>query len=1480
MLNRMFTYIASKPARRIRGVAVVTSGALFAGLMVTIGAVPSVAQAIDPTVLCGMCLTEPAITAVSITGSSKVTVNGGGIYANSNAAPAVTVTGSSKIVTNAQVRAAGTILKTGSSTISGSPASGLTAPLFADPYPGRALVVSVGPNNATTDYSQSTSGLIPARADATYRDVTLNGSGTFTFPDAHRYRDITIGGSVTATLKPGRYRNITLGGSSKITLSPGTYWLAGNLNVTSSSKVTGTDSSLVLACATASNDTRACNNETGGRLIVTGSSQLTLNGNTPTTPAIRLLPGNTADITVDGSSKLVLANSGIDAPKASLLATGSSSINTAGVIHIGRVSVTGSSTVTATVIPAPPATTTTTAAASTTTSTTSTTSLPTSTTTTLPATTTSTTPAATTTTSTTSTITTSTTTTTSPVTNSGPSGPSGLPLLSGFNSENADDICPPGALQGSAGDDILTGTAVDDLICGLGGNDRIDGMGGNDRIWGGLGNDQIDGGDGIDSVYGGSGNDALSGGSGNDQISGGAGTDSLNGGAGTDDLDGGVGVDSADGGSDSPDSCSRSELTQSCEQRTLLGATSPDETITVVAGSASLTVTGPDLQAVDVQVLAGTTPVEFLSEAAGQTLDLSLSMGRSFSSATLTLPIPPEIALADVGVFSIDNGFVEQDQTLSTNASTHSITVALRHFSPHTPVRLSSMYTVNNPPASRCLSTGSSVSNYVLLDTSGSMAALGRSPGFADQLSTLFDSSPLGSESRLLTFDGQSRQYSSHRDLAITQIYSEAQSGFGSTSLEVALSGLVDAAASSIRPVRVATLVTDSEAFETANVTLVGQEIEKLRSAHIQLNLEVVGSVPLVYSLMAVATGGLVFQGSTSEFGINVALLTSSLFATEKPLDTDGISNCDERTGVPVLSGGSIELLSGLDQQKKDSDKDGLVDSLELRIGVSPASKSLSKKLGRPVYSRYSNPSKIDTDGDGLIDSMELSFELNPRVPDRILAQYEFLRPGDVQTMGGFTRDDLVARLNQFDGLWKPEYKKASLEGLYGLLVITCLRARDMVGAQESAVSDSNLAAPFTEQSLRGQRQTYKDHQVWFNTLLNVVPALYPRLETLSVIALVAKYVLAGALAFALIVSTAGIAAGYVTTMAAGTADGALVFIPGIGFLKATAVFDAVFSISATLFAVRPELIDDVQSIMFQGEYANGVLLANLYKAIGEGSMVPYLGQPLIPVKEGLGTAGFSVTDSAITTFNPFSPIVAETLPASFSLSESGIPIVPVPVPIPGVGNAYLPAVWRGPPNLFGETKLLLVESAGNVDQQLAAIAEYQLKVFASNFKRLTGIEPWPGNMGGVAGSESLVQLKLVAQTVVKKGYALSGDFVTLNDGTEFAKLGLPGTNLNPATYDIRASSPFKIDDKRFWKDGVVDLPGAVYIDGGDRVILGSTVTYCVESLNLFAVRALIAAVPEFNSPGGGTQFSFGIRNALVKGFLKIKSIGNGTSNC
>jgi len=98
---------------------------------------------------------------------------------------------------------------------------------------------------------------------------------------------------------------------------------------------------------------------------------------------------------------------------------------------------------------------------------------------------------------------------------------------------------PPGAIVGTAGQDVLNGTPGDDVIFGLAGNDQLNGMGGNDLLCGGDGHDLLQGGDGNDTLVGGTGNDRLLGQAGNDNLLGQAGFDYLDGGAGTNTIDGG-----------------------------------------------------------------------------------------------------------------------------------------------------------------------------------------------------------------------------------------------------------------------------------------------------------------------------------------------------------------------------------------------------------------------------------------------------------------------------------------------------------------------------------------------------------------------------------------------------------------------------------------------------------------------------------------------------------------------------------------------------------------------------------------------------------------------------------------------------------------------------------------------------------------------------------------------------------------------------
>ena len=90
---------------------------------------------------------------------------------------------------------------------------------------------------------------------------------------------------------------------------------------------------------------------------------------------------------------------------------------------------------------------------------------------------------------------------------------------------------PPGAINGTAGNDTLNGTDDADTINGLGGDDEVEGNGGDDRIDGGAGADRLSGSSGNDHVLGGDGDDVLDflpfEGDGNDTLDGGAGNDTF-----------------------------------------------------------------------------------------------------------------------------------------------------------------------------------------------------------------------------------------------------------------------------------------------------------------------------------------------------------------------------------------------------------------------------------------------------------------------------------------------------------------------------------------------------------------------------------------------------------------------------------------------------------------------------------------------------------------------------------------------------------------------------------------------------------------------------------------------------------------------------------------------------------------------------------------------------------------------------------------
>jgi Ca2+-binding RTX toxin-like protein len=967
MRNHVFTYVEVKSKRWVRSVAVVTWGALFAGLMVTVGAGPIKAQAVDPTVFCGMCLTEPSRLAVSVTGSSSVTVNGGGLSVNSNGAPAVSVKGSSKIVTDAQVRAVGTIVKTGSSTISGSPVAGLTSPLFVDPYQDRNPVVSVGSNDSVVDYGDSGSASIPGQVDGLYRDVTLTGSGTYVFPDAHRYRDVTVGGSVTATLKPGRYRNMTFGGMSKITLEPGIYWFAGPLSLSGSAKVTGTDSSLVLACGTPTNDTRACNNEIGGGLTVAGSAHLTLNGNTPVSPAVSLAPGNTAEITVSGSAKLSVADSGIDAPNAPIAVTGSGSITAAGVIHARYISVTGSSTITAWVPRMGDASDQGDAIIS-------------------------------------SLI----------KLCAGPGvirGGEGPDVLNG--TEGPDLIC------GLGGDDVIRGGGGVDTIVGGAGKDTIEGQDGDDQVVGGLGDDTISGGFGRDLLLGGWGNDTIRGGVGDDRIFGSGGHDSLfgdegddwvessdgnddlNGGDGSDSLLAGPETDTATGGS-GWDYCSDAE-SGSCENASpRLGAT-PTATLTAPGDSRiQLIIGNRDIDPSTVNIAVIQPDV-----AAGVEIEITSSgFDASFSSTTLTLPVLPEDEAYSEIVYYDPN----QDLWLAYPGQIRNGNGSITAYTPHfTRIRVSKDY--------RSKTLSQFLGSRIVDAPVGGRTCISVAFRPVSTVVGIFDSS--GSHDR----DASIGEFPADVDAivlaAADTVFEDEANGigasFGEARLRPALIRAISHYNSSSKNLRELAIFSDG-GFVDSVQDLAGYA-DSLNSMQVSVLLE--GADPE-------ANWSPSFRGfwnalSSKRFGV-----AAEIFDLDGDRDEDLLTDCEEATGVFVEKGG-VRAIVKTDPFKEDTDEDGLADHEELLpehflSGLSSAKAfEVSLPYGRRGYHFNSDPTFKKSVGSYVGDLPERAAESNllantPGEFGFVPATTKIRRPF-YQTYGSTGLGIPVSQINDLD--WK-----------------------------------------------------------------------------------------------------------------------------------------------------------------------------------------------------------------------------------------------------------------------------------------------------------------------------------------------------------------------------------------------------------------------------------------------------------------------------
>ncbi len=252
-----------------------TSGAVFGSAAVTVNA---------PVSDFGLLLLDPSSQgALSVTGSSTVTVRGGGsLIVNSTNKWGAQATGSSRVTATRQ-DFAGTpgYQATGSSTFVGTLRSNIAG--TADPF-----------TSAITSFLTPTG--------ATFVGGTYGGSGTF-------------------TLQPGIYTNgILAGGAATVTLQPGVYYVRNNgFSVGGSAVVSGTGVTIVNLPGTTTNG-----------VTVSGAGRLSLSA--PTTGAsagfvIVQTPTSTAPLSVSGSGVASLRGV-VDLPSAAVTVSGASTLTT------------------------------------------------------------------------------------------------------------------------------------------------------------------------------------------------------------------------------------------------------------------------------------------------------------------------------------------------------------------------------------------------------------------------------------------------------------------------------------------------------------------------------------------------------------------------------------------------------------------------------------------------------------------------------------------------------------------------------------------------------------------------------------------------------------------------------------------------------------------------------------------------------------------------------------------------------------------------------------------------------------------------------------------------------------------------------------------------------------------------------------------------------------------------------------------------
>lgn len=610
-----------------------------------------------------------------------------------------------------------------------------------------------------------------------------------------------------------------------------------------------------------------------------------------------------------------------------------------------------------------------------------------------------------------------------------------------------------GAIEGTAGNDVLVGTSGDDLICGRGGADQITGLGGNDVILGGAGDDvinagagddlvlggdgqdQIAGGDGEDLLYGEAGNDRLKGDSGVDRVEGGIGDDVLDGGLGDDNLHGSDGIDAESPAAVAGDSCVEVETRVGCIDTSALSVFPTAITITkTLAGSPGfswLVETSGVLSAGDISVAPMVLPAGDANVIAGAAVEVTVNGPQEFiKSATVRLPIADGWDTDKVGVFTrTDVGTwtqITQDITLEGRTFvTHP-----KHFSPQFVAALpDARQTVAGwlpviPSQAVCVPAiyGAAVSATIISDSSGSTSALrleieNTANDLEDQLAYrhIYRTRNIGT-------DG-------------VDVFEGGLGSFGSSEWSPSVSVAVNAFVPADR-LRLVYLIGDGATDDTSAEidSLIQLSVQKrVAISYILAGPNTNSTSPLLARLVQ-ETGGRFAYPDTFK------TIVDRFFDTNKDSDKDGLTDCEETNGVRLFDWRQPNLANQWISQTSnpnnpDFDSDGLLDGAEYRDnGLSTDANAFRANLQvlRAPRLFYSGAGTDDIDVDGYGDSVESAYGRDPRVSKKGIEFYNFL-PANSPALSLVTDaflDKYIAR-----GWLVPEWRNESKQAILSYLI-------------------------------------------------------------------------------------------------------------------------------------------------------------------------------------------------------------------------------------------------------------------------------------------------------------------------------------------------------------------------------------------------------------------------------------------------------------